>query len=82
MSLFIAGFLSLFASSHPDGYEKAGEETGFIKGATAYLPSPLPDYKIPGNESVFSAVFSGVIGVLLTYIFFLFIGKWLTKNES
>ena len=75
VSLFIAGILSLFASSHPDGFEKAGEETGFIGTATAYLSSPLPDYSLPNVESWISGSLSGIIGVLVTYFLFLGFGR-------
>ncbi|NOU96236.1 hypothetical protein GC093_23880 [Paenibacillus sp. LMG 31456] len=83
VSLVIGGFISLFASSSPDGFEKAGEETGYIEHAAAsILPSPLPDYAIPGMESWFSSSLAGILGVALTFGFFLLIGKLLTGRNQ
>ena len=82
VSLLIGGGLSLLASSHPDGYEKAGEETGFIEKATSYFTSPLPDYALPGNESNFSNSIVGIFGVILTFLVFLVIGKLLGKKQT
>ncbi|TVY10572.1 PDGLE domain-containing protein [Paenibacillus cremeus] len=82
VSLFIGGVISLFASSHPDGLEKAGEETGYINKATSYLHSPLPDYTVPGVKSWLSSSMAGLIGVLLTFGVFWLMGKWLAHRNK
>ncbi|GEN34368.1 MULTISPECIES: PDGLE domain-containing protein [Aneurinibacillus] len=79
-SLLIAGILSLFASSHPDGFEKAGEETGYIETATALLASPFPDYTIPFMDSWVSNSLAGIIGVIITYFLFTTLGKLVGRN--
>ncbi|GGG01209.1 PDGLE domain-containing protein [Paenibacillus abyssi] len=79
-SLVIAGILSLFASSHPDGFEKAGEETGYIEHASTLLPAPMPDYSLPGIDSWISSSISGLAGVLITFAVFVFFGKRLGRK--
>lgn len=79
-SLLIAGGLSVFASKHPDGFEKAGEETGFISRSTQYFNAPLADYLVPGLDSWISGSLAGIAGVLITFGMFLALGKWLGKR--
>ncbi|MFZ7943876.1 PDGLE domain-containing protein [Neobacillus sp. 19] len=81
ISLVIAGAVSLLASGHPDGYEKTGEQLGFIDRATSYLQSPLPDYAVPGMHTWLSSSLAGIIGVALTFLFFLMIGKLAGKRK-
>ena len=69
VSLFLAGFLSFYASSHPDGLEKVGESIGFIESAkdSPVADSPLADYGVAGVEdSRISGGLAGVIGVVAT----------------
>jgi len=80
-AIIIAGILSLFASEKPDGYEKAGEELGFIKSATSYFNAPLADYSLPGIHSSISQSFAGIIGVILTFVIFIMLGKLLAKKN-
>ncbi|HZG88396.1 PDGLE domain-containing protein [Paenibacillus sp.] len=82
VSFVLAGVVSLFASSHPDGFEKAGEETGYIEGATSVLASPLPDYTVPGIDSWLSASLAGVVGVALTFAAFWGLGRVLARRSS
>lgn len=81
VSLVIGGFISLFASSHPDGFEKSGEELGFIGQATSLLSSPLPDYSVPGLPSTLSSILAGLIGVVVVFGCFLLLGKWLAGRR-
>jgi hypothetical protein len=81
VSIFIAGAVSLLASTHPDGYEKAGEQLGFIDRATSYLHSPLPDYAIPGVHSWLSTSLAGILGVAITFVLFLLLGKMAGKRR-
>ncbi len=81
VSLVIAGAVSLLASEHPDGYEKAGEQLGFIHRATSYLHSPLPDYTFPGVNSWLSTSLSGIAGVAITFFVFLLFGKMAGKRK-
>jgi cobalt/nickel transport protein len=69
VTLLLAGVLSFYASSSPDGLEKVAERIGFIDTAKehAISDSPLADYGVKGvdNDRV-SVGLSGVIGVLIT----------------
>jgi cobalt/nickel transport protein len=81
-SVVIAGFISIFASSLPDGFEKAGEETGYIETATSVLASPLPDYAVPGMESWVSTSIAGIVGVGLTFVVFMALSRLLARRAE
>lgn len=69
ISLLLAGVVSFYASSNPDGLEKVAETVGFIETAEEHsiADSPLADYGVKGVESErLSVGLSGVIGVLGT----------------
>jgi hypothetical protein len=69
VSLFLAGAISFYASSSPDGLEKVAEDVGFIESATEHslANSTLADYGIKGVENArISVGFAGIIGVLVT----------------
>ena len=67
-SILLAGVVSFYASSSPDGLEKAAEDVGFLDEATdsAAADSPLADYAVSGvdNERV-SVALAGVLGVIV-----------------
>ncbi|MGY2085602.1 PDGLE domain-containing protein [Blastococcus sp. SYSU DS0539] len=67
-ALLVAGVLSWYASSSPDGLEHAAEQAGFAHSAadSATAGSPLADYLVDGEESRLSAGAAGVIGVVIT----------------
>jgi hypothetical protein len=68
-SLIVAGALSFYASSHPDGLEKVAEDVGFLDTAkdSSVSGSPLADYGVSGIENArLSVGLSGVIGVIAT----------------
>ena len=68
-SLFLAGVVSFYASSHPDGLEKVAEDIGFSETAkeNTNADSVLADYGVKGvdNERL-SVGAAGVIGVIAT----------------
>lgn len=82
VSLFLAGFLSLFASSHPDGFAKAGEKAGYIERAEVLLAAPMPGYSIPGIGSWLSSSIAGIVGVLVTFAVFVLIGRRLGRKSK
>ncbi len=67
-TLLVAAVLSGFASSSPDGLERAAEDAGFGHTAedSAVAGSPLADYAIGGREGALSGGAAGVIGVAVT----------------
>lgn len=71
VSLFLAGVVSFYASSHPDGLEKVAEDIGFIETAEehTYADGALADYGVKGIENERASVgIAGVIGVIGTAI--------------
>jgi cobalt/nickel transport protein len=67
----LAGGVSFYASSSPDGLEKVAEDEGFLETAkdSAVSGSPLADYGVSGldNERL-SVGLAGLVGVLVTAI--------------
>ena len=68
-SLLLAGVVSFYASSHPDGLEKVAKDIGFIDTAKSHKNADglLADYGVKGvdNERL-SVGAAGVIGVIAT----------------
>lgn len=82
LSLILAGVVSFYASSHPDGLEKVAGDIGFIETAKdpATSGSALADYGVEGIENERASVgVAGVIGVVATGAIatglFLYLGK-------
>lgn len=82
ISLLLAGGVSFYASSHPDGLEKVASEIGFIETAKdpATSGSALAGYGVDGVENERASVgIAGVIGVAATGVMatglFLYLGK-------
>ena len=68
-SLFLAGVVSFYASSHPDGLEKVAGDIGFIETAKENTNSDviLSDYGFKGIDNPrLSTGAAGVIGVIAT----------------
>jgi cobalt/nickel transport protein len=69
VSLVIAGGISYYASSQPDGFEKSAGEIGFLDTAeeSPLAGSPLAEYGVAGVENErLSGGLAGVIGVAST----------------
>ena len=69
VSLVIAGGISYYASSQPDGFEKSAGEIGFLDTAedSPLAGSPLAEYGVVGVENDrLSGGLAGVIGVAST----------------
>ena len=72
VALVLAGVVSGFASSSPDGLEKVAEDQGFAGTAedSALADGPLADYGVSGVENErLSTGLAGVIGVGITFAF-------------
>ena len=71
VSLFLAGIVSFYASSDPDGLEKVAEDIGFIETAKdhTYADGALADYGVKGIDNERASVgLAGVIGVIGTAV--------------
>jgi cobalt/nickel transport system permease protein/cobalt/nickel transport protein len=71
VALVIAGVISFYASSSPDGLEYTAGEKGFLDSArdSGTAGSPLADYGVAGvdNERL-SVGLAGIIGVLIVLL--------------
>ena len=71
VSIFLAGVLSFYASSDPDGLEKVAGDVGFIETAKdhTYADGALADYGVKGIDNERASVgVAGVIGVIGTAV--------------
>lgn len=71
VTLLVAGVVSFYASSHPDGLEYVAEQTGFLDSADEHAAAegPMADYAVKGVDSERAAGgLAGVIGVLVTLV--------------
>jgi len=85
IALVLAGVISIFASSWPDGLEKVAEKLNFLEkgeGEPA-LTSPIPDYAMPGvgNEKLATSV-AGIIGTLIVFGFSYGIAMLIKQRKS
>ncbi len=84
VALAIAGVLSHFASSSPDGLERVAEDQGFSERAQ---PQPghlevMPDYEVPGAEgSVLGNTAAALAGTLIVFALSLSIGWALRRRR-
>ena len=65
VSLLVAGGVSYYASSHPDGLEQVAEQVGFDDAVEEHAAAdgPLADYQLRGVENErLSGGLAGVIG--------------------
>lgn len=82
ISLVIAGIVSYFASSNPDGLEKVSGDKGLDVNVTdsAVSDSIFADYGIAGLEN--STGLAGVIGVIITAVIAYGLVKWFTSSNE
>jgi hypothetical protein len=71
VALILAGIVSFYASSKPDGLEKVAEDEGFLGSARDHGlgGSPLSDYATAGiDDARLSVGVAGILGVLITLL--------------
>ena len=69
VSLLLAGVVSFYASSQPDGLERVAEDEGFLATAEDHdlAGSPLADYGVDGvDDARLSVGLAGLAGVGVT----------------
>jgi len=84
-SIVIAGFLSFYASSQPDGLEIVSADQGLDVTAvdSANSDSALADYGVAGVENERASAFlGGVIGVAITGLAGVGLYVWLREPKS
>jgi len=81
----VAGFVSFYASSDPDGLEFVAEQEGFIETAqdSAVAGSALADYAVVGvADERLSVGIAGIIGVIITAVVAFGLFWWLGKRKA
>ncbi|WP_084540991.1 PDGLE domain-containing protein [Nocardioides alkalitolerans] len=71
VTILVAGGLSYFASSHPDGLEHVAGQTGFLGSAddSPTADSPFADYATRGvDDTWLSGALAGVVGVAVVLL--------------
>jgi cobalt/nickel transport system permease protein/cobalt/nickel transport protein len=71
LALLVAGLLSPWASSSPDGLERVALDHGFADRAadSAVAGGPLADYAVAGvADPAVSTGLAGVLGVLVCFV--------------
>lgn len=68
ISLGLAGIISPFASSLPDGLEWVAEKLGFVGKEKEITKAPLPDYETPFVRNTrISTALAGIAGTLIVF---------------
>jgi hypothetical protein len=71
VALLLAGVVSFYASSHPDGLEYVAERTGFLDSADEHAAGdgPFADYATKGvDDARLSGGVAGVVGTLVVLV--------------
>ena len=85
VSLFLAGIVSFYASSNPDGLEKVAQDIGFLDTAKEHTNADgvLADYGVKGIENERASVgIAGVIGVIGTAVVGGLLFKFLVRKPK
>lgn len=83
VALCVAIFLSPLASPNPDGLERVAEDEGFLTRAYVAVQTLFPDYQVPAlGESPLSGSLAGAIGVVLTALAGLVLGKAFARRRA
>jgi cobalt/nickel transport protein len=85
VSLFLAGVVSFYASSNPDGLEKVAQDIGFLDTAKehTYADGALADYGVKGIDNERASVgVAGVIGVIGTAVVGGLLFKFLVRKPK
>lgn len=85
VALLLAGVVSFYASSHPDGLEFVAKRTGFLDTAddSAAADGPLAGYAVTGVENErLAGGLAGVAGVLVTLVVAGAIGYGVRRRSS
>jgi cobalt/nickel transport protein len=85
ISLFLAGVVSFYASSNPDGLEKVAQDIGFLDTAKEHTNADgvLADYGVKGIDNERASVgIAGVIGVIGTAVVGGLLFKFLVRKPK
>lgn len=80
LTLLIAGILSPFASSLPDGLERVAENLGFLERSEEPIFKVIEDYTFPGIKSEFlSTSLAGLSGSIIIFFVTIFLFRKIKK---
>jgi cobalt/nickel transport system permease protein len=83
VTLGVAVFVAPFACSWPDGLDSVAEKFGFSHKAAPWLPTPAPDYQVPGiHWAVGGTAVAGAMGSLVVFVLALLMGRWLVPKPK
>lgn len=85
VSIGLAGIVSFYASSSPDGLEKVAGDIGFIDTAKDHTldNSALADYGVTGIENErLSVGIAGILGVIATGLLMYLIIKFISRKKN
>ncbi len=85
ISIGLAGIVSFYASSSPDGLEKVAGDIGFIETAKDHTldNSALADYGVAGIENErLSVGIAGILGVIATGVLMYLIIKFISRKKN
>ena len=85
VTIGLAGIVSFYASSSPDGLEKVAEDVGFIETAKDHSldNSALADYGVAGIENErLSVGIAGILGVIATGVLMYLIIKFVSRKKN
>lgn len=85
VSIGLAGIVSFYASSSPDGLEKVAGDIGFIETAKDHTldNSALADYGVAGIENErLSVGIAGILGVVATGVLMYLIIKFVSRKKN
>ena len=85
VTIGLAGIVSFYASSSPDGLEKVAGDIGFIDTAKDHTldNSALADYGVAGIENErLSVGIAGILGVIATGVLMYLIIKFISRKKN
>jgi cobalt/nickel transport system permease protein len=82
-ALFLAGIFSPFASAFPDGLEAVAHRFNFLSESPSLFPHPFVDYSVTFIANpILSTSIAGLIGISMTFLFSLSVGKGLLPQNK
>jgi hypothetical protein len=84
-SVVIAGAISYYASSRPDGFERVAEMSvqSEVDETVSPATAPMPDYEVGGldNKRLAGGI-AGVAGVVVTFVLCVIVGRLASRRRK
>lgn len=83
IAVFLAVFISPYASKLPDGLERIAQDKGFLEHEKRLLPGVITDYFFPGIKNEKLAVrIAGILGVGIVFLVSYLLGVLIKKSKK